>query len=380
MIKSLVSLALMVLCVWTGRADAQSYVHPIDFHIPSGWCGLSDINQRLQRYVNDVNVIYARGTNLRFSLGQIHCRDAPMPTTTRNSTVPLVGAYTFAAFIDANIGSRDHSHGGQSGYQIPEREGKNELSLLDMHWKNIYSDTDLQNSTNRYDYLQYQVLTIVHEIGHHNGLGLSEYYGLGTYDQTGVAPIENLVTSPPSPYWAERMLANRDPMRACAYDECEFSPLSKTIINRVASGYYDTRGCHRGYYFPCTSVGSHTMTVRVVNADGAAISGCAVQAYIAGSARPASPATLRFQGTTDAAGVVAFSSQLAHDSFSNVYLLKAQCPNRGQQSKWISIFDIQAQNQGMPGGGLAGDFRYPGAVVFTMPTLPPQLDARVGLF
>jgi hypothetical protein len=371
MIKSFASFVLIALCVWTGRADAQTYVHPIDFHIPSVWYDLPDINQRLQRYVDDINVIYARGTVLQFTLGQIHRRDAPSPTVSSLTKVPLVGAYTVAVFVDANIGSVGSSYGGAAGWQVPGREGQNELSSIGMHWKNIWSNADLQDSNNRDDYLRRQVITIVHEIGHLMGLGLSEYYSLNALDQSGVAPLEDLVITPPSPFWSDRTLVSRDPMRSsCAFDDCEFSPLSKHIINRSASGYYDTRGCNRGYYDACTSVGAHTMTVKVVNANGTALPGCAVQAYIAGRIRPAAPESLRFQGTTDAAGLVAFPSQLAHGSNSNLYLLKAQCPNRGQQSKWISLFDLQAQLQGMPGGGLVGDFRYPDAVVFTMPTLP----------
>jgi hypothetical protein len=357
----------------TSAQAVATYVSPVDFHVPSVWYDLPDIRERLTRYVDDVNVVFARGTVRQFTLRDIYRRDLPVPTSSQATKVPLVGDYARAVFMDTNIGPFGLSNGGSAGYQVSGRAGQNELSVTSMHWKNIWATSDLQDPANRDDYYRRQIRTLVHEFGHQDGLGIGEYYDVSGTDSTGVAPVEDLRALPPTPYFVERSGLIDDPMLGCNdLSTCTFGPLSRTIIERAASGYYDTHGCNRGYYSPCTSVtqpggASPMIDAHVVNsAGGSPLSACSIQLYTVSSNRVASSGTLLAQGTPDAGGHYVAQTRLEHGSGSLQELFKIQCPGYVAQSRWISIFDLQAFEQGVPNGGDSTDFHYAGELLFSM--------------
>lgn len=353
-------------------ALVDTFTHPIDFYIPSIWYDRPDTSARLAKYVDDINVIFAKSTKKRFSLGSVVRRDLPAPTQAQSTTVPLVGVYHYAVMPDSDIGSLGVSNGGSAGGQVEGREGQNELTVLGLHWRDIWSASDLSNEANADDYYRRQIVTLVHELGHLHGLASSEYYSLMAVDATSSDAtysqhLENLTQIPKSAYWQERPLAFDDPMRGCQFATCMFGPLSSLIIDRAASGFYDSQGCNRGYYRACTAVTEQTLTVKAESLNtGSVLSGCAVRVYGTNANNEATSSTLHSSGQTDAEGLFTFASTLSDASSANKYLLRIDCPPFEPQARWLTIFDLQASQQGVPNGGAVGDFGYPGSILFRL--------------
>src|SRR5262249_16584043 len=108
----------------TKQQAVTTYVQPIDFHLPSVYYDLPDLEQRLARYVADVNAIYARGTVRQFELGRIYRRDLPSPASASESTVPLVGNYPVGVIVDADVPPGGSSGVGLAGGQVADRQGE----------------------------------------------------------------------------------------------------------------------------------------------------------------------------------------------------------------------------------------------------------------
>src|SRR4030095_3402153 len=134
---------------------------------------------------------------------------------------------------------------------------------------------------------------VAHELGHLHGLGVGEYYSLGSIiDSTGAPPkLSSGAGDPSDLYWGTRGLVLPDPMflmstAARTADAFTFSPLSATLINKVANGETNEVTCGSPYYGPinCFDIPilnpQKLVTVQVFDQDsGLPLSDCRVSAF-----------------------------------------------------------------------------------------------------
>jgi hypothetical protein len=356
-------------------ARVKFFVHP-DF---TQSMTLEELGQRLAGYVADMNTIYAKNTVRRFAFDP----DSDVIVWTQQypkgpcSTVSL--PYEYWVMIDPSTTGISNSGSVGCNFYKP-----NALVSTGYKWRRIYSREEIAtnalgggNKRDADDYY-FQLVAVLHEIGHQHGLGSGEYYTLSLVeDRTGTEP--NLSTfasnNPTGPYWGTRSLILTDPMlrgapAAIFMQVVQFSPLSATIINRTATGAYDATCPERNYTFciPPQLRNDYRylnpIVVEVLDSQtGLPVSGCSVFAYYV-NARTFENQQIA-SGTTSAQGLFnfnwgpnPFNGETGLRSSNNMFrLVKAHCSGYAPAGDGISIFDLQAGRE-VAGGGAPNDFHY----------------------
>ncbi|MDO8751938.1 MAG: hypothetical protein Q7J22_00060, partial [Candidatus Wolfebacteria bacterium] len=144
----------------------------------------------------------------------------------------------------------------------------------------------------------------------------------------------------------------------------KFSPCSSRMINTwaVEGGGVDGD-------FPKEA----SIAVEVLDSNQRGISGCEVRVFTVDTNR-SSVSSMVNSGQTNASGRFEFlwgglNGQSLHSKTNMTRLVKVACDGYAPQGQWLSVFDVQAARY-MSGGGVLGDFHYPGKLEFVMEQAP----------
>jgi hypothetical protein len=362
----------------------------IVFHIPESFTTTGPapasqfvIANRLSLYVHDCNTVLAKSTDLQYSYDPntdcIFYSGAYSP--------PFYGSFPYPDDYILGVWPY-HKLSGVSAGATAWRTAANEFSSVHNGWIAVWGESQIdggdlvpnESRTISNDY-GIQVSGIVHEHGHMYGLGYAEYYFLSAmFDETGESP-DLSCSSAIGPYWTDRSLLLFDPMRLNANsrsqfrNDFEFGPLSSAMINGSLAGNTDTAGQsikHVNYVSPPNTF-EITVEVRRAATSGV-ISGATVNMYAPVDNDYGPPTfradTLLNTGTTDVSGRVTFEWGRPGDNTmfvadNHARLFKASAGGFNNGGDILGCFDMQAGIT-MPGGGTAGDFRYPGVLVIEL--------------
>jgi hypothetical protein len=390
----LLSFFLLLLCGQSfGEIDTKRirfYLHP-DFF--SGTTA-AELGQRLNYYVTDINAVYSKNTDIRFSFdpnSDVILWDRPFFPFGNPGYAPCdaTSEKEYGVIVSKNAPGTGSGGGTMGCYHI---DGKNVVVAQWLGWSQIFTRSHLPFMTNddRAEYGFWQITAIVHEFGHTFGLAIGEYYMAGGFtDWSGVLP--NLDYSVKSgAYWNTRKLVLWDPMLSTSMKplfggianldtyvaSLKFSPLSATIINNVIHGRYGPN-CMNGYSAAFCSPPKVSdlpnINVRAVSViTGAPQRFCEVKVFA-----PADSSTsLMTSGFTDEEGKFLFNWGTAPVNSSHshsVRAVKVYCPDHDPGGEVITIWDVQAGRE-MPNGGAPDDFHYPGQMkisVYPSTVSPP---------
>lgn len=373
-------LTLFLFSFFSSTAFAQvenPNIKPIRFSLDSSFLNgpnsqtLEEIKLNLAGYVDDLNIIFGKTTSRQFSFDpETGIEFFNTPHT--GGTCSLINSdYGYVAQIIKS--NQDYSFGGNSGCNITNT---NELWVFNMNWTRFYSRAEVESQAIPYkDYDLRQLYALTHELGHTHGLGIGEYYTLATEaDNTGVLPDLSISSfnKEDDYYWKERLNVWLDPMlsgppaNTRLIDYAEFSPLSSTMIEMVASGdIFTTCGQTLFLFSHCFPLqADDSRVVNVVLEDQSTtepIAGCEVEAY-----RHTASADGSFfitSSVTNASGtaLLDLGNNLRHSNNDLLVFFKATCDSYAPAGDALSTFDLQAGLL-MPNGGAVGDFHYSGNI------------------
>lgn len=337
----------------------------------AGDVSLRELGDRLSAYVHDLNSVFLKSTRIEYVFD-------PLSDVILTDYLPGGGGcmyldrgYEIGALVryeTSNFSSGFIASGG-GGAGLCRFFPTNNMNFISLSWARVYGREDILGSLDmREDYYSNQLYVLVHEIGHKYGLGLGEYYKLPTIkDRTGVPPILDVsIRNENDSYWRSRRNVLFDPMATSRYDSgrdletAEFSPFSSRMINTWAL---------EGGGIDGDSPKEASIVVEVLDSNRRGISECKVRVF---AVQVGSPYTSEMvnSGQTNASGRFEFlwstlNWQSLHNTTNMTRLVKVACDGYAPQGQWLSVFDVQAARY-MPGGGVLGDFHYPGKLEFIM--------------
>ncbi|MBU1910914.1 FG-GAP repeat protein, partial [Patescibacteria group bacterium] len=334
---------------------------------------LTDVSNRLVRYVEDINKIYAKSTVRQFVFDpdqHVEIWDKPFPTG--GMCNPLKPDYEYHVIIEKSQLNR--SHGGNGGCNM---FNNNAISSFGYKLENIWNSNDISNDDEaRDDYYRRQLRSLIHELGHGHGLGLSEYYSIGNVtDDSGIEPyIDMKATDPNNKYWASRKDLFLDPMLGTAkldtfMEDTLFTPLGSTIINKTANDT-DLSLCPGAtQHMTCSafnvSSGEKVPIEVVDDQTKKPIPGCSLKIFKLNSSNSKKIELLESPEIGDQGSYVHTWIGIPHSSTNMARLVKAYCPGYQPGGEWISVFDLQA-GKVMPNGGEEGDFHFDGVLTIEL--------------
>ncbi|MFH0770315.1 MAG: hypothetical protein V1926_02960 [Candidatus Peregrinibacteria bacterium] len=354
---------------------------------------ISDVGQRLSRYVEDINKIYAKTTVRRFVFDpNVHVKIWDKPFPTGGGCYPLKSGYEYHVFVQKS--PKDFSYNGTSLCNIFDN---NALVTASYKWEKIWDDNDIGTDEEaRDDYYRRQLRAVIHELGHSHGLGLGEYYSLATLsDDTGIEPdLSVRLTNPDDRYWSSRKKVFNDPMFGMPpletfMADMQFSPMSSKMINMTALDS-DLTLCDNANLLLCDvfEVRSGTQVpIQVIDEQtGQPVSGCSLKIFKVDAGSSKYELMDAPEIGTDATYNYIWQGEGAttslHASTNLVRLVKAACPGYMPGGEWISVFDLQAAKV-MPNGGDDDDFHFNGVLTIEVSKQvqaqqPLTLSANVG--
>lgn len=336
---------------------------------------VAQIKQRLVKYITNMNLILAEGTSLRFVFDpdediffhpQSEVENPPSDTGS-----PFPDNWKLGVWVIYN-----DSPTGVSGQGHAFRTAVDEWSTVFTYWRAIWSDakagdiSQFVSNTSRTVQLDFviQMSTVLHETGHHFGLGISEFYTKNTmFDNSGVG-ADLSVSIGVGTFWTPRQLPRFDPMMGRGgtdvdtlaewLDVQKFCPLSAAIINgRVLRTLTPECLAYNNLATPCVFIPTDfssaplPITVEVLRADNnGAISGAVVEMFgvVANGFGPMQSMTTPMGSqVTNSQGKVTFSTWGANgnidNSFHSARMFKVTAfgfnPN---DDGWLTCFDMQA--------------------------------------
>jgi hypothetical protein len=403
----LLSFFLLLLC---GQSFGEIDTKRIRFYLHRDFFSgttASELGQRLNYYVADINSVYSKNTDIRFSFdpnNDVVLWDRPFFPFGDPGYAPCdhTSEREYGVIVSKNAPGSGSSGGTMGCYMI---DGKNVIVAQWLGWSQIFSRPQLAFMTENYraEYGFWQITAIIHEFGHTFGLGIGEYYSAGGFsDGSGVLP--KLDYSYKSGfYFNTRKLVLWDPMLSTALNptsggianldtyiaSLKFSPLSATIINNVIHGRYGPNclGYKAAFCWPPNVSGSPDIHVRAVSIiTGEPQRFCEVKVFA-----PYNYSTeLLTSGFTDEEGKFSFNwakppseqfSPSLHSSNNILRAVKVYCPNHEPEGDVITTFDVQAGQQ-MPNGGALNDFHYPGEMkisVYPFNAPPPPAVVQLNV-
>ncbi len=321
------------------------YLHP-DL---KGELTTDEVKNRLVKYVEDLNFIFAKQTirrftfnpdsNLVFTLVQPHSAYFPgggcdMPRSGYEIWIhavltdnPLYGTYGGSASFDS------------SGAGVASR----------LKWDAIHDRDSLTGGSDELKQYWRQLNHITHEVEHIFGAGISEYYNLNIVkDSTMVEPIHHInLFDPEDLFWGQRQDYWADPLTINIWDNnlvgnpTTYEDLMNTIgfANvTVAIINSSSRRCL------IETLPDLNMTQIYVTDEitGLPLTDTYVSIWKVRSVFPYT-AELIVDNITDPLGMVEFEWGGTFSNFNNLFLVKAFHSGYESKAKWASIFDAQEE-------------------------------------
>jgi hypothetical protein len=234
----------------------------------------SEIASRLVRYVDDLQSMYAKTTDIQFTYNPAtdctfhdHTDTDIFPPNFPSQPFPPGSDWFFEAKVLQNASALTSASSGSVGQG---RVGPNSYGFLGANWLAIWSEAETDSFdlvpsgfggiTRSNDYC-FQLYHLTHEFGHTFGLGVGEYYSCNDIrDFTGVEPDLTCHANAQTGYWSDRAnvtadvmcLANTTPpggiQREDWLDQEQFCELSSFVLNEVADGEHVEGGVNYPLY------------------------------------------------------------------------------------------------------------------------------------
>ena len=343
----------------------QFYVHPDFLQTQS----LSEIQQNLSGYINDLNVILAKNTRLRLTYDPNDVRTDQYSDILSCADNPINENFTYD--VDIFKSTDASSHGGQVAC---DGFGLNRQVIKGLNWVKFYSRTEINDSTlaslqpENDDYYTHQLTTLAHEIAHSMGAGFGEYYSLNMDDVTGTVPnLKIYLYDTDNFYWKKRRNVEKDPLLArgsysvgkAIMDTAQYSSLTARIFNTTL----DHKGLidNFSYLINAWSKDYQPVYIQVIDDEnGAAISNCLVSAY---RQQAIDGVYLYNEQITDSSGnaIVDIKRELDGTDGHRFILFKASCDGYLPTGDALSKFDLEAKY--LNDGGQENDFQFTGTIV-----------------
>ena len=347
-------MAVGLLLFWSaGTAWAQTNLiyHRFRFFLHSDLAqGISsqELKSRLVFYAQDINLIFAKNTNRRFTFDpdQDIIVTEQLPTINLGGEIPETDYELWASVLPAAATPYPYSHGGWMAFSTNGTGVAQEL-----YWDAVHDRAALvQAAPDDWILWNYwrQIHNLVHEMAHIFGAAVGEYYNLRNVpDTTGVSPLQDIYFSgnaPPvtDPYWAQHPDYLADPMSIWAprltltelTNQVRFANVTAAMIN---AGYRHALPPTR--YTPdlaATKVWVRTRGAPVLLPQ-TPVKVWRVEIYNACLSQ------LIFDGATSAAGFVQFAWNAEPNNADNLMVIKAWPTNAPPIVRWFSIYDAQEE-------------------------------------
>lgn len=348
-----------------GAARLRFFVEPV----LSAGKTKEQVGLLLSKYVEDINGLYAKNTDRRFVFDKD--KDWQDPTMSVYGSYDASWCITPSFHDEYWIVLKKSSSAPRTALFFGCVPGTN-AQMMSIPMNEIWDRDDwMQYPSSINNPYNFALQSMVHELGHAHGLGMTEYYNsLKVKDDTSASPLMNLDFAwAGDPYWSVRSLILRDPMVGIVdtmrFSTMQFSPFSAESINREVHGDFAAQ-CPGEIPFVCNGIrNSHEVRISVVSdANSLPLSGCTASVFDEAS-QPVSTLTLDANGM----GVFLWDARDPGNEGSGMRLIKVQCEEYESGAQWLSEYDVLAGDR-MTGGGATGDFAYRSPLVFRMqPTL-----------
>lgn len=300
----------------------------------------SDLDRRLQGYVDDVNRVFAKNTNRRFAYGGYELGDE-LPEAADGIVVKTV--YHFGD----NAGGTECKRGGMrfiSNSCMADQAGRG------LGWSKVWprSPMDVRSYAS-------QLGDLIHELEHVFGAGIGEYYSFPRFeDRTGVGPDANIpgVTDEKNlghDFWAARQDWLTDPLLAHhPYGLPGFGTTHESILSHMKLSDAAAAVVDRDKGMTREELGFHESRLRVTSG------GELIRARVMIWNVWPQPQDYTLLVDEDVEGELTFDWD-AHRAKGEVMLIVKAFPHRSDVARlpsrtWYTLFDAQKQ---MLVGGLA---------------------------
>jgi len=337
----------LFLSAGTALAQTNLVYHRFRFFLhPDLAQGISsqELKSRLAFYAQDINFIFAKNTNRRFTFDpdQDIIVTEQLPTINLGGEIPETDYELWASVLPAAATPYPYSHGGWMAFST---NGTGVAQGL--YWDAVHDRAALvQAAPDDWMLWNYwrQIHNLVHEMGHVFGAAVGEYYSLKNVpDTTGVTPLQDIYyANDDDPYWSQHPDYWTDPMfvwtprltLAELTNQVRFANVTAAMIN---AGYRHT--------LPPTRYTPDLAAIKVwVRTRGAPVllpqtpvKVWRVEVYNAGLSQ------LIFDGATSAAGFVQFAWNAAPNNADNLMVIKAWPANAPPTVRWFSLYDAQEE-------------------------------------